>query len=109
MSLDEIVFFKSNVYILFCFLAMVGDPGPWGLDPGFRVKKIPDPGSASKNLSKKFVQDVGNMIRDVHSVSESRIWMLIFTDPGSRGQRGTGSRIRNTDYSKGAPLCLYTE
>lgn len=43
LSLDEVVFFKRNVYILFCFLAVVGDPGPWGLDPGFRIKKILDP------------------------------------------------------------------
>jgi hypothetical protein len=48
------------------------------------------------------------MIRDVHP--ESRI--LIFTHPGSRGQKGTGSRIRNTVYNMylavstmcGAPL-----
>jgi hypothetical protein len=34
------------------------------------------------------------MIRVVHPGSESRIWILIFTNPRSRGQKGTGSRIR---------------
>ncbi len=39
------------------------------------------------------------MIRDVHPVSGSRIRILIFSHPGSRGQKGIGSRIRirNTD------------
>jgi hypothetical protein len=42
----------------------------------------------------------GNMIRDIHP--RSRIRILVFLsipDPGSRGQKGTGSRIRNTNYN----------
>ncbi len=41
------------------------------------------------------------MIRVVHPGSGSRIRNLIFTRPGSRNQKGTGSRIRNT-----AAICL---
>jgi hypothetical protein len=39
------------------------------------------------------------MIQDVHPGSGSRILILIFTnpDPGCRVEKGTGSRIRNTD------------
>ncbi len=49
-------------------------------DPGSRVKKIPDPrsGSASQNR-------IG---------SDPDLDFLPFPDPGSRGQKGTGSRIR---------------
>ncbi len=39
------------------------------------------------------------MIQDVHPGSQ----ILIFTFPGipvSKGQKGTGSRIRNTEYNK---------
>ncbi len=43
-------------------------------------------------LSKLF----GNIIRDVHPGCSPWIRILIFTNPGSRGQKGTGSRIRNT-------------
>jgi hypothetical protein len=65
-------------------------------DPGSRVKKIPDPGSgsASKNLSIfnpiNCFYALGNMIRNVHPKSGS----YIFIPPGSRGQKGTGFRIR---------------
>ncbi len=70
-------------------------------DPGSR---IPDPnclhpGSASKNLSiltlKKNKQKklfLSSRKYDVHP--GSRIRMLTFYHPGSRGQKGTGSRIR---------------
>ncbi len=65
---------------------------------------IPDPGSASKNLSiltqKICFQPLGNMIRVVHPGSGSWFlthpWSRYFTHPGSRGQKSTGSRIRNT-------------
>jgi hypothetical protein len=39
------------------------------------------------------------MIRDIHPGTGSRF----FTHPGSRGQKGTGSRIRNTDLAVGIP------
>ncbi len=76
-------------------------------DPGSRVKKIPDPGSgcASKNLS-ILTQKI------VSKLSEIRSWLFIpdpdpgsvilifypsrIPDPGSRGQKGTAPRIRNT-------------
>jgi hypothetical protein len=68
------------------------------------LKKIPDPeaGSSSKNLStfnpKNCFLALGNMIRDV--IPDPDLDFLSIKDPGSRGQKGTGSRIRNTD-SKG--------
>jgi hypothetical protein len=58
------------------------NPGSEFFHPGSRVKKIPNPisGPTSKNLSifnpKKLFQVLGNMIRDVHPGSGSRI--LIF-------------------------------
>jgi hypothetical protein len=63
--------------------------------PGSRIKKIPDPGSASKNLIilTQKLYALGNMIEDVYPGSRSQI--LIFYP--SRGQKGTGSLIRNTD------------
>jgi hypothetical protein len=39
---------------------------------------------------------LGNMIQIVHP--ESRSWFLPIPDPGSRGLKGTGSRIRNTAW-----------
>jgi hypothetical protein len=63
-------------------------------DPGSRVKKIPDPGSgsASKNLrifNPKFFS----------KLSDPDLDFLPIPEPGSRGQKGTGSRIqiRNID------------
>ncbi len=65
-------------------------------DPGSRVKKIPDSESASKNLSNFNPKNcflalgVGNIIRYVHP----DLVFLPIPDPVSRGQKGTGSRIR---------------
>ncbi len=73
-------------------------PGFEFFQPGSRDKKIPDSGSgsASKNLGifnpKNCFSSLGNMIRDDHP--ESGSWILPIPDPGSRGQKGTGSRIR---------------
>ncbi len=72
-------------------------------DPNFfhprswiRIFSVLDSGSASKNFKyfniKNCFQALGNMIRVVQSGSGS--WF--FFHPGSRGQKGTGSRIRNT-------------
>jgi hypothetical protein len=67
-------------------------------DPGSRVKKIQDPGSgsASKNFKyfnpTNFFQALGNMIRDVHLGSGLDFFPIPY--PGSRGQKGIGSRIR---------------
>jgi hypothetical protein len=76
-------------------------------DPGSRIRlfsipnpvselipsRIPDPGSASMNLSiliqKWFLE---NMILVVHPGSG----FLLFNHPGSRGQKGTRSWIRIT-------------
>jgi hypothetical protein len=93
----ELSFTSTAIY--FCekepLCSSVADPGSLSLipdpnfsipDSGSRVKKIPDPGSASKNLSifnpKNCFYALGNMVWDVH--------------PGSRiqGSKGTGSRIR---------------
>ncbi len=55
-------------------------------DPNFFL-----PGSASNSLTQKFgLWTLGNMIRVVHTGSGS----CFFTHPGSRGQKGNGSRIR---------------
>jgi hypothetical protein len=61
-------------------------PDPNFFHPGSRVKKIPDPGSAPKNLSifnpKNCFKALGNMIRDVHPV---------FQDPGVKKALDPGS------------------
>jgi hypothetical protein len=65
------------------------------LDPESEFLSTPDPGSASKNLSifpkKRFLS-----FRKYDPGCSSRIRILPFTHPGSRGQKGIGSRIRNT-------------
>jgi hypothetical protein len=73
-------------------------------DPFFpsriRIFSIVDLGSPSKNLiilaKKKFFSALGNVIRVVHPGSGS--YIFTHPDPGSRGQKGTGTwiRIRNT-------------
>jgi hypothetical protein len=69
------------------------NPDPNVLYPGSRIQifSIPDPGSASKNLSiltqKIGFYALGNMIR---------IRILFFSHLGSRGQKGTEFRTRNT-------------
>jgi hypothetical protein len=74
------------------------DPGPKFFHPGSRVKQPQDPRSGREN--KVFL-----ISRNCHSSSRkydpgclSRIWT--FPHPGSRGQRSTGSRIRNTVYNR---------
>jgi hypothetical protein len=80
------------------------DQGSEFFHPGSRFKKIPDPGSGSKNLSifnpKTCFYALGNMIRDVHPESGSRI--LIFypfriPDPGVKKvpDPGSGSATLN--------------
>ncbi len=66
-----------------------------------RLFSIPDPGTASRNLSilsqKNGFYALGNMIRVVHPRSRIRIltsYPSRIPDPGSRGQKGTRSRIR---------------
>jgi hypothetical protein len=86
-------------------------------DTGSRVKKIPDPGFGSESTNssifkhKNCFSALGNMIRDVHP--GSGLWFLPIPDPGSSGQKGTGSRIRirNTVHGVGPaikPLSLKT-
>ncbi len=86
------------------FEIFIPEPGSeffhtWSRIPNPGSKKILDPesGSASKNLSifnpKNCFCALGNRYDpDVHPWSGS--WR--FTHPGSRGLKGTGSRIRNT-------------
>jgi hypothetical protein len=62
-------------------------------DPG--VKKAPDPGSGSATLllTQKIVTKLSKIwVWD----QESEIWDSEKTYSGFRGQKGTGSRIRNT-------------
>jgi hypothetical protein len=88
-------------------------PGYEFFHPGSQVKNIPDPGSASKNLSiynpkKLFLSsrkyDSGIFIPDpdLDFFYPSRI-----PDPGSRNQKGTGSRIRNNKKHKMEGFCNF--
>jgi len=79
-------------------------------DPSSRVKvsETMDPGSASKNLSafnpKNCFQTLWIMTRDVHP--DPGFWF--FTHPGSRGQKDTGSRTRNTAAKYSSLLIIYS-
>ncbi len=98
--------------VLFIYLAVLRTrdvyPGSDFFHPGSRVKKIPWSGSASasKNLS-VLTQKLFPCSRKYDPRRSSRIRILDpnldflpIPDPGSRGQKGTGSRIRipNTAY-----------
>ncbi len=72
--------------------------------PGSRIKKIPDPRSASKNLSIFKPKKLFISSRKYDPGCSSRIQtpdldFLPSPDPGSRGQKGTGSRIRKLTQS----------
>jgi hypothetical protein len=58
-------------------------------DPNFSIS---DPDTVSIFNSKNCFQALGNMIRDVYPRSPDLDFLHI-TDPGSRVQKGTGSRI----------------
>ncbi len=55
----EVNLFGNKIFCIFYLVSSVADPGCLSLDPNFffvldpgsRVKKIPDPGSVSQNLS----------------------------------------------------------
>jgi hypothetical protein len=68
-----------------------------GSPMNYMYSSVADPGSASTNLSifnpKICFSSLGYMIR--YPGYGSRF----FTHPGSRGQKGTGSQIRNTELS----------
>ncbi len=76
-------------------------PDPNFYYPGslIRTFPIPDPGYASKNFSILTQKIVSKL---------SEIWSGLFipdpdpilTYPGSRGQKGTGPWIRNTEYEE---------
>ena len=87
-------------------------PDPTFFHPGSRIRTVSilDPGSASKNLSiltpkktkkwflssKKYDPGCSSWIPD----PRSGCWLSLIPDPGSRGQKGTRSRIpiRNTAF-----------
>ncbi len=92
-------FFDRSLFDLYLFgRGRVADPGSDFFPSRIRIFPIPDPGSASKNLStltQKIVSKLseiwsGLFIPDPDPGSGS--WF--FNHPGSRGQKGTGSRIR---------------
>jgi hypothetical protein len=88
----------------------IPDPGSDFFSTRILTVSIPDPGSASKNLSvltpkkpkkwflsfRKYYPGCSSRIPDPDADS------LPIPDPGSRGKKGTGSRIRirNTDFRK---------
>jgi hypothetical protein len=65
-----------------------------------RIFSIPDLGSASMNLSILTQKNGFLLLGKYDSGCSPRIRILIFTHPGSRGQKGTRSwiRIRNTVF-----------
>jgi hypothetical protein len=103
-----------------CGTSIVADPGSDFFPSGSRIRavSIPDPGSASKNLSilkpkkpKKLVLSARKYDLVVHPVCQildPDADFLPIPDPGSRGQKGTGSRvrIRNTGYQYSANISV---
>ncbi len=103
--------YHCNMNIIFSdadpgFLSWIPDSNFF--HPGSRIQGKKIPGSRIWILIKEFkyfnptncFSDLGNMIRDVHPGSGSRIRILICTRSGFRiqGSKGTGSWIRNTDH-----------
>jgi hypothetical protein len=87
-------------------------PGSKFFHPGSRVTKIPDPGSASKNLS-VFNPKIFLSSRKYDPGCSSRIPdpdLDFFTLLGSRGHKGNGSRIRipNTAALYSSPGQLFS-
>jgi hypothetical protein len=86
----------------------IPDPESEVFHPGFQIKKAPDSRFRIRNkefYSKNCSLALGNVIGDVHP--GSRIWIpdmdfFSILDPGSRGQKSTGSRIRihNSDINE---------
>ncbi len=82
-------------------------PDPTFFHPGSRIRivSIPDPGSASKNLSiltpkkpKKWFRSSRKYDPDCSSrIPDPDADFLPIPDPGSKGQKGTGSRIPDPD------------
>ncbi len=75
------------------------------VDPGSQIQGQKDSGSASKNFS-ILTQKVVSTLSEIWSglfIPDPDLDFLSILDPGSRGQKGTGSRIRisNTDINKG--------
>jgi hypothetical protein len=63
-----------------------------------RIFSTPDPGSASKYFNpKNGFQALGNKIQVVHPGSGPDPDFLPIPDPGSRDQKGTGSRSPDSD------------
>ncbi len=84
-------------------------------DPGclsrIRIFSIPDPGSASKNVS-ILTQKIVTVLSEIWSwlfIPDPDPDFLSIPDPVSRGQKGTGSRIRirNTGFFP-PPFLLHT-
>jgi len=103
ISDNEIIEVFSNLQLLQNTLLsccgsglFIPDSGSEFFHSGFRVKKIPDPGSgsASKNPSLINPKKLFLNSRKYDRGCSSRIRILTFYP--SRDQKGTGSRIRNT-------------
>ncbi len=81
----------------------IPDPGSNFFPSRIRTVSIPDPGSSSKNLSiltRKKAKKWFLSSKKYDPGCSSRIRMLTFSHPGSRGQKSTQSRIRNTVYQR---------
>jgi hypothetical protein len=102
---------SQNSIISCCHGGCVADPGclsripdPTFFHPGSRIRtfSIPDPGSSSKNLSiltpkkpkKLFLSSKKYDLGCSSRIPDPDADFLPIPDPGSRGQKGTRSRIR---------------
>ncbi len=117
ISLNRIIF-NSLPYRWATLILSVADPRfypGWGFFHPARVRKDPDPQHWSDKeivsifSNPNFKYALGNMIRDVYPgsgcfpscIQRSKQHWIPYPDffhPGSRGQKSTGSRIRNAHY-----------
>ncbi len=73
-----------------------------------RIFSIPDPGSASKNLKQKQMFSKLYEIRSGLFIPDPVPYLLPISNPGSRGQKGTGSRIRIRNTAWTVPVGFFT-
>ncbi len=100
----------------------IPDPGSWFLpipSPGSRIpdlgsripdlgSRIPDPKTATKERGEKKIYVIPFYVATNFTKLWSEIRKKPIPDTGSRGQKGTGSRIRIRNYArKYDPGCLF--
>jgi hypothetical protein len=68
--------------------------------PGFRIQGQKDSGALIRNKTQKIVSKPSKILSWIF-IPDPDLVFLPISDPGSRGQKDTRSRIRNTEINTG--------